>query len=142
MSRPNHRCRLVSRRGHVFAKFALLAEDVAHSIRAMHAVLDGEIVCLEPGGRSHFYQLLFRRDWPYFLAFDRLSVDGEDLRDRPLLERKRRLRAIMPRMESRRAARVDDFHDEGLSAWLGSVRAMWTSWSVSLRVNWMTPNTS
>ena len=35
------------------------------------------------------------------MAFDLLAVDGEDLRDRPLLERKRRLRAIMPRIESR-----------------------------------------
>jgi ATP-dependent DNA ligase len=44
---------------------------------------------------------VFRRDWPYFFAFDLLAVDGEDLRDRPLLERKRRLRAIMPRIPSR-----------------------------------------
>ena len=41
------------------------------------------------------------RDWPYFVAFDVLSIDGEDLRARPLIERKRRLRAIMPRMMSR-----------------------------------------
>jgi bifunctional non-homologous end joining protein LigD len=34
-------------------------------------------------------------------VFDVLSIDGEDLRARPLVERKRRLRAIMPRMESR-----------------------------------------
>jgi ATP-dependent DNA ligase len=30
-----------------------------------------------------------------------LSIDAEDLRDRSLLERKRQLRAIMPRTESR-----------------------------------------
>jgi len=83
------RCRLVSRRGHVFAKFGLLAEEIAHSVKATRAVLDGEIACPEPDGRSHFYRLLFRRDWPYFLAFDLLSVDGEDLRDRPLLEHAR-----------------------------------------------------
>jgi hypothetical protein len=28
--------------------------------------------------RSNFYSLLFRRDWPYFMAFDLLSLDGED----------------------------------------------------------------
>jgi bifunctional non-homologous end joining protein LigD len=67
----------------------------------MSAVLDGEIVCLEPDGRSNFYKLLFRRDWPSFVAFDLLAVDGEDLRDRPLLERKRRLKALMPRIDSR-----------------------------------------
>ena len=45
--------------------------------------------------------LLFRRAWPYFLAFDVLSIDGQDLRALPLVERKRRLARIMPRIESR-----------------------------------------
>jgi len=30
---------------------------------------------------GQFYPLHFRRDWPHFLAFDLLEVDGEDLRD-------------------------------------------------------------
>jgi bifunctional non-homologous end joining protein LigD len=64
-------------------------------------VRDGEICCLDSDGRSNFYKLLFRRDWAYFFAFDVLSVDGEDLRGRPLLERKRRLRRIMPKIERR-----------------------------------------
>lgn len=97
----NHPCRLVSRHGHTFTKWDLLSEEIAHSVRAMNAVLDGEIACVEHDGRSNFYKLLFRRDWPYFMAFDLLSVDGEDLRDRPLIERKRRLRALMPKVESR-----------------------------------------
>ena len=45
-----------------------------------------------PDGRSNFYNLLFRRDWPFFFAFDLLSVDGEDLMARPRIEWKRRLR--------------------------------------------------
>jgi bifunctional non-homologous end joining protein LigD len=77
-----HRCRLVSRRGHEFRKWDLLCEEIAHSVRCTSAVLDGELVCLEPDGRSNFYRLMFRLDWPYFYAFDVLSVDGEDLRDR------------------------------------------------------------
>jgi bifunctional non-homologous end joining protein LigD len=96
-----HRCRLVSRRGHEFRKRDLLCEEIAHSVRCMSAVLDGELVCLDAAGRSQFYPLLFRREWPYFYAFDLLAVDGEDLCDRPLLERKRRLRGIMPRVTSR-----------------------------------------
>jgi hypothetical protein len=55
------------------------------------AVLDGEICCLEPDGRSDFRKLLFRREWPYFYAFDLLAVDGRDLRRLALLERKARL---------------------------------------------------
>jgi len=96
-----HHCRLVSRRGHVFTKFGVLETEISHGIRAYDAVLDGEIVCLDADGRSNFYSLLFRRDWPYFFAFDLLSVDGKDLTTRPLEERKRRLRRIMPRIESR-----------------------------------------
>jgi ATP-dependent DNA ligase len=35
------------------------------------------------------------------MGFDVLAIDGEDVRERPLHERKRRLRAIMPRIDSR-----------------------------------------
>lgn len=96
-----HQCRLVSRRGHVFTKWDVLCTEISHSIRAHDAILDGEIVCLDADGRSNFHQLMFRRDWPYFYAFDLLEVDGEDLTGNPLIERKRRLRNIMPRAQSR-----------------------------------------
>ena len=36
-----------------------------------------------------------------FLAFDALSIEDQDLRALPLVERKRRLARIMPRVESR-----------------------------------------
>jgi ATP-dependent DNA ligase len=39
---------------------------------------------------------MLRRPWPWFYAFDVLGVNGEDRRTLPLLERKRRLRGIMP----------------------------------------------
>jgi ATP-dependent DNA ligase len=52
-------------------------------------------------GRTHFKNLLFRREWPHFYAFDVLSIDGEDLTGLPLLKRKRRLLRIMPSIETR-----------------------------------------
>jgi bifunctional non-homologous end joining protein LigD len=107
-----HRCRLVSRRGHVFAKWDVLCVEIAHSVRAMSAVIDRELVCLDSDGRSNFYKLLFHRDWPYFYAFDALLIDGEDLRHLPLIERKRRLRAIMPRVDSR-LLHVDHLRERG-----------------------------
>jgi bifunctional non-homologous end joining protein LigD len=58
-------------------------------------------VCLDANGCSRFYDLLFRREWRYFLAFDVLSIDGEDLRASPLVQRKRRRARIMPPVESR-----------------------------------------
>ncbi len=96
-----HECRLVSRAGHVFKSWPQLTEELAHAVRADHAVLDGEIVCLDDDGRSNFHKLLFRRDWPYFFAFDILTLDGNDLRALPLTERRRRLAGTMPRVESR-----------------------------------------
>src|SRR5262249_40373757 len=45
--------------------------------------------------------LLYRRAEPYFYAFDLLTLDGADLRDAPLRERKRRLRRLLGRRRGR-----------------------------------------
>ena len=37
-------------------------------------------------GHTKFKNLLFRREGPFFYAFDVLSIEGEDLTRRPLLE--------------------------------------------------------
>ena len=140
-----HRCRLVSRRGNVFKSWPYLCEELAHAVNCRSAVLDGEIACLQPDGRSHFYNLMFRREWPHFMAFDVLSLDGKDLRDRPLHTRKRLLAGIMPRVES--AVRlvegiegrgVDFFHAacehdvEGIVAkWIGG------TYSSGPRTSWL-----
>jgi bifunctional non-homologous end joining protein LigD len=96
-----HHCELTSRNGHRFRQWPQLAEEVAHTVRTDSCVLDGEICCLEPDGRSHFKKLLFRREWPLFYAFDVLRIDDDDLTALPLLERKGRLRRIMPTIECR-----------------------------------------
>jgi bifunctional non-homologous end joining protein LigD len=64
-------------------------------------VLDGEIVCLDKQGRTLFNQLLYRRGDPRFYAFDLLFLNGRDLRRLPLVERKARLRKILPLRPSR-----------------------------------------
>jgi ATP-dependent DNA ligase len=61
--------------------------------------LDGEIVALAPDGRSKFYDVMYLREWTHFIAIDVLFIDGEGLREQPLVARKRRLRRIMPRPE-------------------------------------------
>jgi ATP-dependent DNA ligase len=73
----SHQRTLMSRR-HIYKQFPQLQVEIAHSVRAHSAVLDGEIVCLGPDGRSLFNRLLFRRDWPHFVAFEVLSIDGEE----------------------------------------------------------------
>ena len=46
-------------------------------------------------GVSQFNQLLGRKGEPVFYAFDLLWLDGEDLRQRPLVERKKRLARLI-----------------------------------------------
>jgi bifunctional non-homologous end joining protein LigD len=96
-----HQCRLVSRNGHTFKHWPYLNVELAHAIRCDSAILDGEIVCLDNDGRPNFHKLLFRREWPHFCAFDALMLNRRDLRMLPLIERKARLKAIMPRVQSR-----------------------------------------
>jgi bifunctional non-homologous end joining protein LigD len=96
------RCWLISRQGHRFSAFAALCEAILRELQADQAILDGELVCLNPkDGRSQFTELLHRRADPFFYAFDLLSINGEDLRGLPLLDRKRWLKAIMPDLPSR-----------------------------------------
>jgi hypothetical protein len=56
---------------------AVVRSICSRSLRARSAVIDGEIVCVEPDGRSNFYQLFFRRDWPYRLMQDASTVVEE-----------------------------------------------------------------
>ena len=91
--------RLVSRRGNVYKRFTELAAGI-HIELDCEAVLDGEIVCLDANGRPQFYDLQRRRGTPVFYAFDLLWFDGEDLRSRPLVERKRLLQSIVPAQPS------------------------------------------
>jgi bifunctional non-homologous end joining protein LigD len=75
-------------------------------------VLDGEIVCLAPDGTSQFYDLMFRREWPHFMAFDLLGLNGNDLRGLPLRKRKQRLARIMPKARVHSRLRLVE-HIEG-----------------------------
>ena len=90
-------CRLVSRNGHTFKGWPGLATAIATAIRAESAVLDGEVVCLDADGRPDFKAPLFRRAVPVLYAFDLLMLDGQDVREKPLLARKRLLRRVLPR---------------------------------------------
>jgi bifunctional non-homologous end joining protein LigD len=87
-------CSLISRKGNVYKSFGALCEQIPAAI-GHDAVLDGEIVHLDAAGRPQFYDLMRRRPPQQFVAFDLLWLDGQDLRQLPLLERKRRLRDLV-----------------------------------------------
>jgi bifunctional non-homologous end joining protein LigD len=85
--------RLVSRRGIAYRSFDAIGAAIGNGVRCFSAILDGELVCLDGEGRSQFMPLLRRRESPVFYCFDVLWLDGVDLRDIPLIRRKRMLRA-------------------------------------------------
>jgi bifunctional non-homologous end joining protein LigD len=103
--------RLVSRNGNSFKSFPGLCEGLTRDLKGRRCVLDGEIVCLDADGKPQFRDLRFRRAEPLFYAFDilwdehgrsndkdemRRFGNGEDLRYLPLIDRKLRLRAVVP----------------------------------------------
>ena len=108
--------RLVSRNGNTFKSFPALCDGLARDLRGRRCVLDGEIVCPDSHGKPQFRDLLFRRGEPLFYAFDllwdehawsddeeerRRFRNGEDVRYLPLIDRKLRLRAVVPKRGER-----------------------------------------
>jgi bifunctional non-homologous end joining protein LigD len=89
-------CELVSRRRNSYKTFAELRRSLGQ-LKAQTAILDGEIVCLNSSGISIFNELLRRKGWPAFYAFDLLYLNGADLRQLSLLERKAKLRKLIER---------------------------------------------
>ena len=81
------------------AKFPEVAQALGR-LKASDAVVDGEIVSLDEGGRSSFQllqacELGETRPPLMFYAFDLLRLDGRDLRGRPIEDRKETLRKIV-----------------------------------------------
>lgn len=80
-------------------RFAGLTEAASRMIEGS-ALIDGEAVVLDRDGRTDFQSLQTAlRSCPssvVYYAFDLLHHDGQDLTELPLLERKARLRAVIP----------------------------------------------
>ncbi|PRY09963.1 ATP-dependent DNA ligase LigD phosphoesterase module /ATP-dependent DNA ligase LigD polymerase module [Pontibacter ummariensis] len=74
---------------------------IVESLRQLgqEAVLDGEIVVLDEEGYATFQRLQNYQNTPsehlYYYAFDLLYLNGEDLRQLPLIERKKRLQELL-----------------------------------------------
>jgi len=92
--------RLLTRRGNDWTtKFPELATRLS-ALPAKSAILDGEVVALDPSGRSLFSLLQQSLDARRaqdltFFAFDLLQLDGQDLRSLPLAERHHRLTQLL-----------------------------------------------
>ncbi|MBI3296994.1 MAG: DNA ligase D [Elusimicrobia bacterium] len=101
------RARLFTRRGLDWTeRFSALAAALG-GLSARTASLDGEVVALDEKGRTSFSSLQRALsegagDRLRYFAFDLLELDGADLRERPLLERK----AALSRLLNSGSARV------------------------------------
>ncbi|GLQ83076.1 ATP-dependent DNA ligase [Mesorhizobium huakuii] len=91
--------RIYTRNGHEWtAKYRDLVQE-AKSLGAESAIVDGEIIVLNKAGLSDFGELrkaITRRQHDlYFVAFDLLHLNGHDLRDTALEERREILASMI-----------------------------------------------
>jgi bifunctional non-homologous end joining protein LigD len=89
-------CRLISRKQIQYKSFTHMSAALA-ALPVKNAILDGEIVALDHDGRSQFLRLMRRRKAAdvTFYGFDLLWLDGTDLRQLPLLDRKQQLQKLL-----------------------------------------------
>ncbi|MCC2679150.1 MAG: ligD [Pseudobdellovibrio sp.] len=92
--------------------------DELQKLKTSNAILDGEIVVLDENGVSSFSMLqaaLSDRDssaMKYFV-FDLLFLDGEDLRDKPLEERKILLKKLLKTIKSKKILFSEHIRGQG-----------------------------
>ncbi len=119
--------RLLLRRGrqagHLFPEIAV----ALGRLPGPDFVIDGELVIQDADGRPIFQRLLkrstlanqedidagARADPAVFFGFDLLMLDGQDLRELPLRERKRLLFGLLPKGIDQRVLSVDHVEAEG-----------------------------
>lgn len=105
------RARLTTRNGHDWsARFPEIAAAIG-ALPITHGHLDGEVVSFRADGVSDFQALQGALERGVtarlrYQAFDLLSEDGVDLRDRPLIERKAALRRVLEASDDVVAARI------------------------------------
>ena len=90
---------LYSRNGKIISHSYIEVAKALEGVKG-DAVIDGELVAIGKDGISHFQLLqnaLRHEAKLLYCAFDLMFENAVDLRKQPLLERKKRLKAILPR---------------------------------------------
>lgn len=95
--RVEGRVRLYTKRGYDWMERYPLIVEAVMRLRVRSIVLDGEAMCFDRKGRHDFDALWNRTNdqSARLCAFDLLELDGEDFRQKPLLERKKRLAKLL-----------------------------------------------
>ena len=117
-SRDGGQVRLYSRRGSEYTDRLPGMVEAFAKLPTQSAILDGELVLIDPRGSAHFYRLMaqMRTSHPdesqlMFMAFDLLHQDGVDLRQLPLCERKRDLERLCRKSRMPFLSQIETFPD-------------------------------
>lgn len=99
------------------SKLSFILEAIRDS-KISEVILDGETVLLDKNGVSSFSALhrAMSSSSPQglrFYAFDLLRLNGEDLRERPQIERKKLLSKVIEKINSPRVLYSEHFEEEG-----------------------------
>jgi len=128
---------LVSRRGLRYAGLEALRARIA-ALPHGELTLDGELCALDAGGKPRFEALQTalsgHHDAITYFVFDVLELDGVDLRDRPLRDRKRILAKLVPSTGKGQLRRVIASSGGG-AAFLESTRALGLEGMVAKRMD-------
>ncbi len=86
------------------SKFPAVLEAVS-ALRVQECIIDGEIVALDPQGRSSFqllqqFEMGKKKPPLFYYVFDILRLNGKDLRARSLAERKSILESVLPERDN------------------------------------------
>ena len=90
------RCRFFSGTKQKLYGYRDLREALVREVNAQSAMLDGELVVTDAHERRGPAGVMPPGKQARYCAFDLLWLDGEDLRGRPLLSRKEKLKLILP----------------------------------------------
>jgi bifunctional non-homologous end joining protein LigD len=107
---------LTSRNGNdLTARFSHVAKEIAKAVKTPDCVLDGEVCALDESGRSSFSAMQQGKAGTpiVYYMFDVLEVDGEPLVELPLVERRKRLEALLDKRN--RTVRLSESFDDGIA---------------------------
>jgi bifunctional non-homologous end joining protein LigD len=105
---------LTSRQGNdLTARFPTVARELARAVKTPDCIIDGEICALDEEGRASFSAMQQGKpDTPIvYYVFDLLELEGEQLVERPLTDRRKRLEALLDRRN--RGVRLSETFDDG-----------------------------
>ena len=104
--------RLFSRNGKDFTDRFPGIRDAVAALPAGGAIIDGEVVACDEDGKPDFYSLIRHRVAGVCVwCFDLVGLGGDDLRLRPLEERKQRLGALLSIADNDRLKLSESFDD-------------------------------